>query len=78
MKIRILIRKKPGVLDVEGKAVKTALINLNFTQIGEVSKGYFVEIDYNGDKENVETFVKEAVSKLLANDIIETFEYHIL
>ena len=78
MKIRIIIRKKNGVLDIEGKAVKTALQNLEIKNISDVSKGMFVEIDFAGSEAEVPTFVKEVCEKLLVNDVIESFEYEIL
>jgi phosphoribosylformylglycinamidine synthase len=78
MKIRIIIRKKVGVLDIEGKAVKTALQNLEIKNISDVSKGMFVEIDFTGSEAEVPSFVNEVCEKLLVNDVIESFEYEIL
>lgn len=78
MKIRILIKKKSGVLDLEGKAIKNALSNLQFDNIEEVFKGSFIDIEFNGEKSEVENFVKKACESLLVNDVIETFEYQIL
>lgn len=78
MKIRILIKKKLGVLDVEGKAVQNALVSMKIDNVGEVIKGYFVEIDFLGDKKDVPKFVEEVCEELLVNDVIESFEYDIL
>lgn len=78
MKIRIIVRKKVGVLDIEGKAVKTALQNLEIKNIADVSKGMFVEIDFTGSEAEVPSFVNEVCEKLLVNDVIESFEYEIL
>lgn len=78
MKVRVLIQKKVGVLDVEGKAIKNALINNDIKNLGEVSKGTFVDIEFNGKESEVEAFVNKACSSLLVNDVIECFEYHIL
>jgi phosphoribosylformylglycinamidine synthase PurS subunit len=78
MKIRILIRKKEGVLDIEGKAVKNALTGLGIKGFNEVAKGMFLEIEFTGSEADVPSFVQEACEKLLVNDVIETFEYEIL
>lgn len=78
MKIRIIIRKKAGVLDIEGKAIKNALIDLHFSNINDVQKGIMIEIDFNGTEAEVPKFVQEVTEKLLVNDVIETFEYEIL
>jgi phosphoribosylformylglycinamidine synthase len=72
------VKKKEGVLDVEGKAVKNALLGLGVNGVNEVSKGIFLEVDFNGSEGEVSHFVKEACEKLLVNDVIETFEYEIL
>lgn len=67
-----------GVLDIEGKAVKAALQNLEIKNILDVSKGMFVEIDFTGSEAEVPAFTKEVCEKLLVNDVIESFEYEIL
>ena len=78
MRVRVLVKKKEGVLDIEGKAIAHALKNLHVGHLGEVTKGTFVELEFNGKKEDVKAFVEEACHKLLVNDVIETFEYEIL
>jgi phosphoribosylformylglycinamidine synthase len=75
MKIRILIKKKQGVLDIEGKAIEQALTNLGFNDIGGVIKGTFIEMDFTGNEVEVPEFVKNICEKLLVNDVIESFEY---
>ena len=39
MKVRVLVRLKPGILDVQGAAVKRALGGLGFTEVGEIDSG---------------------------------------
>ena len=78
MKIRIIVRKKTGVLDIEGKAIKNALQELSIKDIQDVSKGMFVEIDFSGTEAQVPDFVKDVCTKLLVNDVIESFDYEIL
>lgn len=78
MKIRIFIKKKAGVLDIEGKAVKKALEELSFNNISDVKKGTLVEIEFNGKKEDIPAFVEKACAELLVNDVIESFEYEIV
>jgi phosphoribosylformylglycinamidine synthase subunit PurS len=78
MKVRILIKKKSGVLDLEGKAIKNALKNLEFSEVNDVFKGSFIDIDFNGDKSQIESFVQKSCENLLVNEVIETFEYQVL
>lgn len=78
MKIQILIKKKDGVLDIEGKAIKNALSNLGITQATDVLKGSVVEVEFSGKEGEVEAFVNEICEKLLVNDVIEKFEYKII
>jgi phosphoribosylformylglycinamidine synthase PurS subunit len=78
MKVRVLIKKKEGVLDIEGKAIGNALLNLKMEGFESLAKGTFVEFDFNGKADEVENFVKNACQNLLVNDVIESYEYQVL
>jgi phosphoribosylformylglycinamidine synthase len=39
MKIRVLVRLKPGILDVQGAAVKRALVGLGFPDVAYLRVG---------------------------------------
>ena len=74
MKLRVLVKLKPGVLDAQGRAVENALADLGYDAIKGVRVGKLVELDVEGDPTRARALVKEACEKLLANPVIETFE----
>ncbi|OLC98090.1 MAG: phosphoribosylformylglycinamidine synthase, purS protein, partial [Candidatus Rokubacteria bacterium 13_1_40CM_3_69_38] len=45
MKFRVLVRLKPGILDVQGAAVRKALAGLGFTEVSDLRVGKVIEIE---------------------------------
>ena len=75
MKLQVLVRLKPGVLDVQGKAVENGIRNLGFEHIDQVRIGKLVELNIEASSfEAARAKVEELCQKLLANPIIETYE----
>ena len=69
---------KPGVLDVQGKAVESALHGLGWTGASQVRVGRVIEFDVAGDeKASVEAEVKAMCEKLLANTVIEAYRVEV-
>ena len=65
---------KPGVLDVQGKAVEAALHGLGWPGVGNVRIGRVIEFDVAGaDAQAAEAEVKAMCDKLLANTVIESY-----
>ena len=65
---------KPGVLDVQGKAVEAALHGLGWPGVGNVRIGRVIEFDVAGaDAQTAEAEVKAMCEKLLANTVIESY-----
>ncbi len=63
---------KPGVLDVQGKAVENALHGLGWTGVANVRVGRVIEFDVDAvDPFAAENEVKAMCEKLLANPVIE-------
>jgi phosphoribosylformylglycinamidine synthase PurS subunit len=63
------------LLDPQGKAVNTSLHNLGLTHINNVRVGKHITLTIEAKtKEEAETFAKEACKKLLANQVMESFE----
>src|SRR5262245_56676864 len=78
MKVRVLIRLKPGVLDAQGRAIGNALADLGYDAIQGVRVGKLVELEVAGsDPAKAQAIVKEACEKLLANPVIETFSIEV-
>ena len=71
MKVRILVRLKPGVLDPQGRAVHHSLDSLGFEGVEDVRIGRMIEMDV-ADGTTDETLTKMC-EKLLANMVIEDF-----
>lgn len=71
MKVRILVRLKPGVLDPQGRAVHRSLEGLGFDGVEDVRIGRLIEMDV-ADGTSHETLAAMC-EKLLANTVIEDF-----
>jgi phosphoribosylformylglycinamidine synthase len=78
LKARITVSLKPGVLDVQGKAVAGALTELGFPGVREARVGKVIELDLDADdRAAAEANVKAMCDKLLANSVIETYRIEI-
>jgi phosphoribosylformylglycinamidine synthase PurS subunit len=74
MKVRVLIRLKPGILDVQGAAVQRALTGLGFDDVRDLRVGKMVEVDVDAPSEaQARARVDEMCRKLLANTILEDY-----
>jgi phosphoribosylformylglycinamidine synthase PurS subunit len=74
MKLRVLIRLKPGILDVQGSAVQRALTGLGFGDLRELRVGKLIEIDVEAASATAgRQRVDEMCRKLLANTILEDY-----
>ncbi len=79
MKAKVYITLKNGVLDPQGKAVAGALANLGFSEVADVRQGKFVEIDLKErDKKKATEQVKLMCEKLLANTVIENYQFDLV
>jgi len=81
MKAKVYITLKKGVLDPQGKAVAGALANLGFSEVADVRQGKFVEIELRGgerDKAKASAQVKQMCEKLLANTVIENYQFDLV
>lgn len=75
MKIKVFVRLKTGVLDVQGKAIETGLNGLGFKEVSNVRVGKLIEFDVTGsDFNEAKGRVEEMCRTLLANTVIESFE----
>ena len=69
---------KPGVLDVQGKAVENALHGLGWSDVEGVWVGRVITFDLaNGERASAEAEVKAMCDKLLANPVIESYRVDI-
>ncbi|MBL8537256.1 MAG: phosphoribosylformylglycinamidine synthase subunit PurS [Hyphomonadaceae bacterium] len=79
MKAIVTVGLKPGVLDVQGKAVAGALKELGFADVEDARVGKRIEITLDDalDRETAEAQVKDMCEKLLANTVIESYRVEI-
>jgi phosphoribosylformylglycinamidine synthase len=74
LKAKVQVFLKPGVLDVQGKAVENALHGLGWADVQNVRVGRTIEFDVaDGDVEKAKAEVKSMCDKLLANTVIESY-----
>jgi len=78
MKAKVVITLKPGLLDAQGKTIKSALEMLGFKGVSEVRMGKFVELTLNhGSARAAKRDVERMCKKLLANPVIEHYRVDI-
>ena len=74
MKATVHVFLKPGVLDVQGKAVESALHGLGWEDVSAVRVGRTIEFEVEGpDKAAAESQVRDMCERLLANTVIESY-----
>ncbi len=75
---KIYVTLKKGLLDAQGKATQNALESLGFKEVEEVRMGKCINIKLRGqNRQMVIQRVEEMGKKLLANPVIEDFNYEI-
>ena len=78
MRATVHVFLKPGVLDVQGKAVENALHGLGWSGASNVRVGRVIEFDLSAaDKAAAESEVKAMCEKLLANPVIEGYRVEV-
>ncbi len=71
MKVRILVRLKPGVLDPQGRAVHHSLEGLGFDGVEDVRIGRLIELDVADN--TTDERIDQMCQQLLANMVIEDY-----
>jgi len=76
--VKIYVTLKKGLLDAQGKATQNALESLGFKEVEEVKMGKYINIKMKGQNQQaVIQRVEEMGKKLLANPVIEDFNYEV-
>jgi phosphoribosylformylglycinamidine synthase subunit PurS len=74
MKATVRVFLKPGVLDVQGKAVEAALHGLGWKGVANVRMGRLIEFDIAvADPASARGEVEAMCERLLANPVIEGY-----
>lgn len=75
-KAQVLIKRRPSILDPQGKAVEKGAEHLGIKNIRDTRIGKFIEFIVETDnKTAAEKEVNDYCSKLLSNPIMEDFEF---
>ena len=72
MRAKVHVFLKPGVLDVQGKAVEGALNGLGWPGASNVRVGKLIEFDLDG-VDDPAAEAKKMCEQLLANTVIESY-----
>jgi phosphoribosylformylglycinamidine synthase len=74
MRLRVVVRLKPGILDVQGAAIQRALAGLGFAEASGVRIGKVIEIEIDAPSREQAVARTEAMCRtLLANPVLEDF-----
>jgi len=75
-KVKVHVFLKPGVLDVQGKAVEGALNGLGWTGVANARVGKLIEFDFSGEGDPTEE-ARKMCETLLANTVIESYRIEV-
>jgi phosphoribosylformylglycinamidine synthase PurS subunit len=79
MKVRILVSFKNSVLDPQGQTVKNALHTMGYGAVKDVRQGKVFELELEGaTRKEAEVLIPEIAHRVLANPIIEKFDWQII
>ena len=74
MRLRVLVRLKPGIMDVQGTAVQRALVGLGFSDLIDLRIGKVIELEIEAlSDERARARAEEMCRRLLANPILEDY-----
>lgn len=76
-KVKVHVFLKPGVLDVQGKAVEGALQSLGWNGVSNARVGKLIEFDLDDAVADKEAEVKRMCETLLANTVIESYRIEV-
>src|SRR6266478_407546 len=74
MKVKVVVMPKEAVLDPQGAAVRDAMRHLGMPEVRSVRIGKFMEIDVDGEGNDLEKRLEGLCRDLLSNPVIEEYE----
>jgi phosphoribosylformylglycinamidine synthase PurS subunit len=79
VKARVLVRLKPGILDVQGASVQRALQGLGFGEVQGLRVGKVLDLELDGvSGDSARRRVEEMCVRLLTNPVIEDYTVEML
>lgn len=76
-KVKVYVTLKPSLLDAQGKVVQGALQQLGYDGVEQVRVGKYIQMTVR-DGESAEAQVKEMCDRLLANPVIEDYQFEVV
>ncbi len=76
-RVKVIVTLKPVLLDAQGKVVLGALKNLGHGSVEEVRIGKYIELTV-ADGTDIAAQVDEMCRTLLANPVIEDYQFEVL
>ncbi|HET6340984.1 MAG TPA: phosphoribosylformylglycinamidine synthase subunit PurS [Gemmatimonadota bacterium] len=77
-RVEVFIQLKPGLLDPQGETLTHALESLGHEGVSELRVGKWITFLMDeSDRAAVEREVEEMCERLLANPVIESFEFRL-
>jgi phosphoribosylformylglycinamidine synthase PurS subunit len=74
VKAKIIVMPKAAVLDPQGNAVRDAMQHLGMPEVRSVRIGKYMEIDIDGQNDDLEKRLRDLCRDLLSNPVIEDYE----
>jgi phosphoribosylformylglycinamidine synthase PurS subunit len=74
VKAKVIVMPKAAVLDPQGNAVRDAMQHLGMPEVRSVRIGKYMEIDFEGQNDDLETRLRGLCRDLLSNPVIEDYE----
>ena len=75
-RVKVIIKRRPSILDPQGKAVEKGAQHLGLNNIRNTRIGKYIEFDVlSNNRQEAEKEVNEYCNKLLANPIMEDYEF---
>ena len=75
---KVIVTLKPSILDPQGVAVRTGLHSMGYSAVDDVRLGKFIEVRLKAaDEASAKLAVDEITRKLLANLVMERYEFTI-
>lgn len=73
---KVIIKRRPSILDPQGIAVEKGAQHLSLNNIRNTRIGKYIEFDVlSNNRQEAEKEVNEYCNKLLANPIMEDYEF---
>lgn len=79
MLAKVYVTPKKAILDPQGKAIAHSLHTLEYSEVGDVRMGKYLEVRLQGlSRAQAEQRVEEMCRRLLANLVMEDFRFEIV